>query len=93
MVYTKLKEEPENVFCLPDQIEVGVLPRQKFERVQVVFLIIEILAVSLNWAITCLNAPWPSEISLYSGDSPAIFPKAKTALCEHQLKGHGLIYY
>ena len=33
------------------------LPRQKFDRAHVAFRIIEILAVSFNWARTCLGAP------------------------------------
>jgi len=57
----------------------GGFPLQKFDKVHVAFLSIEILVCSLNWANSETRAPWLSTRSRHLGESPATFPKAHTA--------------
>jgi len=74
----KLQQLSHHVECTCSNGGWG-LPRQKLERVQVAFLSIDSLAVSVSCASRGMRAPWLSTRSLHFGESPATFPRAQTA--------------
>lgn len=55
------------------------LPRQKLDNVQVAFLSIESLELSLSWARRGCSALCSRTMSRHTGESPAMFPSAQTA--------------